>query len=348
MLLLLAPARRVMIRAAWVLLAALLAAVAGATALNNSLGLTPQVRSRGGRYTRTHTHVALLYAAETTSSGRPAAAHPASSTMQCFAGGLARSTGSRRLWAVRLVHAGGCPADPHVACPQMGFNSWNQLGCNYDEVKIRAVADALVSSGLSSVGYRYLVLDDCWMDHARNTSVGGCPTELADIAPRLGCWQFDRRRFPSGGEALISYVHSKGLLFGLYSSAGPKTCQGLPASLGREEADARWLAAMKVDYLKYDNCGSEGISEKEQRSRFKAMSDAILANGRPTFMSLCEWNGHTGNPFDWVRELGNSWRTNGDINAHWDSVLYEADHADIDDEGQALADIAGPGGWYAR
>jgi hypothetical protein len=53
MLLLLAPARRVMIRAAWVLLAALLAAVAGATALNNSLGLTPQVRSRGGRYTHT-------------------------------------------------------------------------------------------------------------------------------------------------------------------------------------------------------------------------------------------------------------------------------------------------------
>jgi alpha-galactosidase len=78
------------------------------------------------------------------------------------------------------------------------------------------------------------------------------------------------------------------------------------------------------------------------------MSDAILANGPPPPLSLCEWNGHTGNPFDWVRELGNSWRTNGDINAHWDSVLYEADHADIDDEGQALADIAGPGGWYAR
>jgi hypothetical protein len=54
MLLLLAPARRVMIRAAWVLLAALLAAVAGATALNNSLGLTPQVRIEQGRTVHTH------------------------------------------------------------------------------------------------------------------------------------------------------------------------------------------------------------------------------------------------------------------------------------------------------
>ena len=61
------------------------------------------------------------------------------------------------------------------------------------------------------------------------------------------------------------------------------------------------------------------------------MSDAVLATTRPIFFSLCEWNGHTGTPFDWVRSLGNSWRTNGDIDPHWDSVLYEADHADTSD-----------------
>jgi hypothetical protein len=73
------------------------------------------------------------------------------------------------------------------------------------------------------------------------------------------------------------------------------------------------------------------------------MSDAILATKRPIFMSLCEWNGHTGNPLDWVRSLGNSWRTNGDIDPHWDSVVYEADHANMDDEGQPMAQFAGPG-----
>ena len=204
------------------------------------------------------------------------------------------------------------------------------------------------------------------MDHARNTT--HCPA--GSPAP---CWQFDKQRFPSGGEALIDYVHARGLLFGLYSSAGPKTCQGLPASLGREVADAQWLAAMKVDYFKYDNCGSEGVSEREQQERVRNMSDAVLATGRPIFMSLCEWNGHTGTPFDWVRRLGNSWRTDGDINPHvrvlgfvivwsclpgaafvawtyialrpspvqWDSVVYEADHANADDSGHPLAPLAG-------
>jgi alpha-galactosidase len=73
---------------------------------------------------------------------------------------------------------------------------------------------------------------------------------------------------------------------------------------------------MEVDYFKYDNCGSEGVTEAEQEDRVRKMSDAVLATGRPIFMSLCEWNGHTGNPFDWVRRLGNSWRTDGDINPH--------------------------------
>jgi hypothetical protein len=35
----------------------------------------------------------------------------------------------------------------------VGFNSWNQLGCNYDEVKIRAVADAMANNGLHQVGF---------------------------------------------------------------------------------------------------------------------------------------------------------------------------------------------------
>ena len=143
----------------------------------------------------------------------------------------------------------------------------------------------------------------------------------------------------------MDYIHSKGLLVGVYSSAGPKTCQGCPASLGREEDDAKWIQAMGIDYLKYDNCGSEGITEVEQKGRVSAMGSALLKSPSPIFFSLCEWNGHKGNPFDWVKEIGNSWRTDGDIDPHWGSVLYEADHADRNDMNQPLADIAGPGGW---
>lgn len=37
-------------------------------------------------------------------------------------------------------------------------------------------------------------------------------------------------KFPSGMKALVDYVHSKGLKFGLYSDAGEKTCEGRPGA----------------------------------------------------------------------------------------------------------------------
>jgi alpha-galactosidase len=45
----------------------------------------------------------------------------------------------------------------------------------------------------------------------------------------------DLKAFPSGMKALSDYVHNKKLKFGLYSSAGDKTCQGRPGSLNYEK-----------------------------------------------------------------------------------------------------------------
>ncbi len=53
-------------------------------------------------------------------------------------------------------------------------------------------------------------------------------------------------------------VHDLGFKFGLYSSAGYKTCQGRPASLGYETIDADTYAQWGVDMLRYDNCYSDG------------------------------------------------------------------------------------------
>lgn len=64
----------------------------------------------------------------------------------------------------------------------------------------------------------------------------------------------DQKTFPSGMGKLSSYVHSRGLKFGLYSDAGTATCQGRPGGLGFEEIDAISYAMFEVDYLKYDNC----------------------------------------------------------------------------------------------
>ena len=82
-------------------------------------------------------------------------------------------------------------------------------------------------------------LDDCWQ---------------IDRDPLTHEIQYDKSKFPSGFENLIKYVHDNGFLFGLYSDAGVKTCQGRPGSYGYERVDAKTYAKWKVDYLKYDNC----------------------------------------------------------------------------------------------
>lgn len=126
--------------------------------------------------------------------------------------------------------------------PPMGWNSWNKFSCHIDENIVREIADAMVSTGMKDAGYEYVVIDDCWM----------APTRDAN-----GNLQPDSRTFPHGIKALADYVHSKGLKFGIYSCNGTRTCQGLPASLGYEEQDARLFASWDVDYLKYDFCYSE-------------------------------------------------------------------------------------------
>ena len=117
-----------------------------------------------------------------------------------------------------------------------------------------------MSSGLSTLGYRYLNLDDCWQAKQRD--------------PLTGSIQADKTRFPSGIAALGEYIHSKGLQLGIYSSAGFKTCEGYPASLGMELLDAVTYAAWGVDYLKYDNWNQlcHGISSAVDRPRFLLFS----------------------------------------------------------------------------
>jgi hypothetical protein len=40
----------------------------------------------------------------------------------------------------------------------MGFNTWNQLGCNFNETKIMQIADAMHAEGFVAAGYEYLTL----------------------------------------------------------------------------------------------------------------------------------------------------------------------------------------------
>jgi len=201
--------------------------------------------------------------------------------------------------------------------PQMAWNSWNKFGCNINETVIKDTANAMVKYGFKDLGYTYLNLDDCWQV-SRNSS---------------GYIIEDKKAFPSGIPALVDYIHSLGLKFGLYSDAGTNTCGGRPGSLGYEVEDAKQYAAWKVDYLKYDNCYNNNLPDI---NRYHAMRDALNKTGRPIFFSMCDWVATTA---VWGPTTGNSWRTTMDINAYFDSMTANLD------QNNGVAEFAGPGGW---
>jgi alpha-galactosidase len=209
--------------------------------------------------------------------------------------------------------------------PPMGWNSWNKFACNVDEALIRRTADAMVSSGMKDAGYEYVVIDDCW--HGERDAHG-------DIQP-------DAKRFPSGMKALGDYIHSKGLKFGIYSDAGLKTCAGRPGSWGFEFQDAKQYAAWGVDYLKYDWCMA---GDQHAPTSYYIMSRALQASGRNIVLSICEWG--ESKPWLWAPEVGNLWRTTGDIYDKWEGVrTYSLGVMNILDKNAELHPFSKPGHW---
>ncbi|MEO8819467.1 MAG: glycoside hydrolase family 27 protein [Ginsengibacter sp.] len=214
--------------------------------------------------------------------------------------------------------------------PPMGWNSWNTFQTKINEELVKETADAMVSSGMKDAGYQYLVLDDGWMAMERDSA--------GNLVP-------DPKKFPHGMKALIDYVHSKGLKFGLYNCAGTKTCAGYPGTRGYEYQDARFYAQLGIDYLKFDWCSSDGLNAKES---YTTMSKALKVAGRPIVFSLCEWGQNK--PWEWAENVGQLWRTTGDISAIFDGYV---DHGTwkqtgvmpIADLQKGLRKYAGPGHW---
>jgi len=208
--------------------------------------------------------------------------------------------------------------------PPMGWNSWNRFACNINEDLVKSAADALVSSSMKDAGYQYVVIDDCWQ---LNRDAAG--NIIADA-----------KTFPSGIKALADYVHSKGLKFGIYSDAGTKTCAGRPGSRGHEYQDALQYAAWGVDYLKYDWCNT---GTENAQAAYSIMRDALEAAGRPIVFSLCEWGSNK--PWLWARDVGNLWRTTGDISDCWNCKKDQLSWTQILDLQVGLEIYASPGHW---
>ena len=209
--------------------------------------------------------------------------------------------------------------------PPMGWNSWNVWGPSVTAERVWLAADAFVHQNLIDYGFRYVNIDDAW-EGARDAN-GEIQTnsKFPDIA------------------ALATYVHSKGLCLGIYSSPGPKTCGGYTASYQHEQQDADTYAKWGVDYLKYDWCSYGGIAPPnptiaDYQAPYVLMRQCLDHCSRDIVFSLCQYG--MGDVWNWGKKVGgNLWRTTGDINDSWGSLssiaFSQSDHASG----------AGPGGW---
>lgn len=130
--------------------------------------------------------------------------------------------------------------------PPMGWSTWNTFRNRIDENMILETARAMRDKGLIDAGYDRINLDDNWHSSMRD--------ENGDL-------QGDLQTFPHGIAWLASEVNALGLKLGAYTSNGTLTCEDLPASLGREKADAYTLARWGIEYFKYDFCHNIQISK---------------------------------------------------------------------------------------
>lgn len=193
--------------------------------------------------------------------------------------------------------------------PPLGWSSWNCYGKFIDDKKIRAIADAIVSTGLINYGWNYVNIDDGWQGERCRKAKALQPNE----------------KFPDM-KGLCDYVHSLGLKIGTYSTpwkisyagftggaADTADCEIFKTGEKAKEKhgefkfhdeDAKQFAEWGFDYLKYD---WNPIDIHHTR----IMSEALRNCGRDIVFSLSN-----SAPFEhaceWAR-YAQVWRTTGDI-----------------------------------
>src|SRR5665647_303083 len=97
-----------------------------------------------------------------------------------------------------------CLEDHQALTPPMGFNTWNEFGCNINEALLVNTGHQMIQKhpanwegkelSLKDAGYTYVNLDDCWQ--AKNRDAQGNP-------------QCDSTKFPKGLKwlAVLSLIH---------------------------------------------------------------------------------------------------------------------------------------------
>jgi hypothetical protein len=198
--------------------------------------------------------------------------------------------------------------------PVMGWSSWSFLRLGANATEVEGEAQAMVTSGLASVGYQYVNLDDGWYQ---------CPGPQGPDVDQYGRWVVNTANYPTVGldngiQALAAYVHSLGLKFGIYETAGISeqavaentpilgtsytadeiattaqqnnyNCGGMvkidyakPGAQAYVDSTVDELASWGVDYIKLDGITNSNVPD------IKAWSAAIKQSGRPIVLDTTQ------------------------------------------------------------
>ena len=252
--------------------------------------------------------------------------------------------------ATPLLMVGGLAASPVAQAataypsgspdqtPVMGWSGWSFLRLGANTSSVEGEANALVKTGLAAAGYRYVDIDDGWYQ---------CPGSQGPNVDANGRWVVNSANFPNVGsengiKALAAYVHSLGLKFGIYETAGISSqavaentpvlgtsytaddiattkaqnnynCGGMLAinykakgAQAYTDSVVKQLASWGVDYIKLD-----GITNQNGPD-IKAWQSAIHSSGRPMVLDATEGS-FTTKIAPTLEQYANQWEYEPDI-----------------------------------
>jgi alpha-galactosidase len=231
--------------------------------------------------------------------------------------------------------------------PPMGWNSWDCYGPTVVESEVMANADYMAKN-LKKYGWQYIVVDIRW--YVGNDKSGGYNEDNPEFTmDEYGRFTPALNRFPSaangnGFKTLASYVHGKGLKFGIHLMRGIPViavkkntpilgCEAKANEIYSPEGQCMWLkdmytivagkpgaqeyynslfqlyASWGVDFVKVDDLSG-------RTSEIEMVRKAIDNCGRPIIISISP-GGDKPETIDFLRNNVNMWRTSNDFWDNW-------------------------------
>ena len=121
--------------------------------------------------------------------------------------------------------------------------------------------------------------------------------------------------WPHGFKAFGEFLSERGMELGIYTDAGPRTCQGCPASAGHEAQDMATFIGWGASYIKVDRCfGVDGVEMREDLpstfAKYREAADTLSPSKRVQISAILA---ATDNCWEWCNGTCDHCRTTGDI-----------------------------------